>query len=186
MNVDATLETGAQLARKPGMRALDHPAVAPEPVIALDALAGDAILDTSVLEVGTASRIVVALVRMQLVRPAARPAALATHRWQCVNQLLKHHSIVEIGARDTEHQRDALAIRDEVVLAAKFPPVRGVGARVWAPPGAGHAGAAEVKLVSSAQFGQQRLSAEVQLAYSNEEKQSGLSVYVVIPIAQSS
>ena len=81
MNVDATPETGAQLAkgRQPGMRALDHPAVAPEPVIALDALAGDAILDASVLEVGTASRIVVALVRMQLVGPAARPARFSAH-----------------------------------------------------------------------------------------------------------
>ena len=139
MNVDVALEAGAQLAkgRQPGMGALDDPAVAPEPVIALDALAGDAILDASAFEVGTAPRVVIALVCMQLLGPAARPAALATHRWQCVNQFLEHHRVMAVGPGDAKDQRDALAVRDDVALAAEFAPVRGVGTRVWAPRGLG-------------------------------------------------
>lgn len=72
MNIDASLETGAQLAKRgqPGMRALDDPAMASKPVIALDAFASDAILDTTQLEMGAATRIVVALIGMQLSRPS--------------------------------------------------------------------------------------------------------------------
>lgn len=139
MNVDAALEAGAQLAKgsEPGMGALDNPPMAPEPVIALDAFAGDAILDASALEVGTAPRVVITFVRMQLLGPAAAPAALAAHRWQCVNQLIEHHRVMAVGSGDAKDQRDALAVRDDVALAAEFAPVRGVGARIRAPRGLG-------------------------------------------------
>lgn len=139
MNVNATLEAGAQLAEgsQPGMSALDHPAVPPEPIVALDAPAGDAILDPSAFEMSMASRVVVALVRMQLLGPSARPASLATHRRQGVYQFIKHHRIVTVGAGDTEDQRNALTVRDDVALAAELASVRGVGPRVWAPRGLG-------------------------------------------------
>ncbi|MNY70040.1 hypothetical protein D3C86_2080900 [compost metagenome] len=43
MNIDAVLKASAQLAEgsQPGVRALDHPAITPEPVIALDAASGN-------------------------------------------------------------------------------------------------------------------------------------------------
>jgi hypothetical protein len=41
---------------------------------------------------------------------------------------------VPVGAGDTEHQRDAFAIRDEVALAAEFAAVGGIGP-VCGPPG---------------------------------------------------
>jgi hypothetical protein len=57
MNVDASLKASAQLAEgaQPSMGALNHPAMAPEAVIALDPLAGDAIPDSSAFEVSTCS-----------------------------------------------------------------------------------------------------------------------------------
>jgi len=139
MNIDATLEACTQLAEgsQPGVSALDDPAVATEPIIALDASAGDAILDASALEVSTASRVVVTLVRMQFSGPAARPSPLAAHRRQGVDQFVEDHRIVTVGPSDAEDQRDALAVRDEVALAAKLAPVRGVGPRVRAPRGLG-------------------------------------------------
>ena len=139
MNVDATLESGAQLAEgcQPRVRALDHPAVAPEPIIALDASAGDAILDPAAFEMGAASRKVVTLVRMQFPGPPARLASPAAHRRQGVDQFLEDHRVVAVGPGDAEDQRDALAVRDEVAFAAEFAPVRGVGPRVRAPRGLG-------------------------------------------------
>lgn len=49
MGVDVTLEAHAQLAVRgePGMRALDHPSMPSQPVVALDASACNAILDSS-------------------------------------------------------------------------------------------------------------------------------------------
>jgi len=75
MNVGATLEAGAQLAegRQPGVSALDHPAVAPEPIIAFDASAGDAILDPAAFEMGTASRVVVTLAVASLAAARSSP-----------------------------------------------------------------------------------------------------------------
>lgn len=139
MNVDAALEAGAQLAkgRQPSMRTLNHPAMAPEPIIALDSSAGNTILNATAFKVSAAPSEVVALVRMQLLGPLARPAALAAHRWQCINQILEHHRVMAVGPGDAKDQRDALAVREDVALAAEFSPVRGVGPRVRAPRGLG-------------------------------------------------
>lgn len=75
MNVDAALEAGTQLAEgcQPGMGAFDYPPMASETVIALDAPAGDTVLNTAALEVSTAPGEVITLVRMQLTGPATRP-----------------------------------------------------------------------------------------------------------------
>jgi hypothetical protein len=47
---------------QPSARAFDHPALAPEPVIALDVATGCAVLDATTLEVVRATRKVAALV----------------------------------------------------------------------------------------------------------------------------
>lgn len=137
MGMNASLETHAQLAEggQSGVCAFDHPAMAPQPIIALNSSAGDPNLDASAPEMLPAACEVVALVRMQLGRPAARPAALAPHIGQGIDQLLEDHRVVPVGAGHAEHQRDALAVRDEVALAAQLASVRGVGARVRAPRG---------------------------------------------------
>lgn len=139
MNVDATLEAGTQLAKgsQPGMSALDHPAMASEAVIALDAPTSDTVFNAATLEVRTASGEVVALVRMQLGGPAARPAWLASDRRQGIDQLFEDHRIVAIGPGHAEHQWDALAVRDEMAFASEFPSVRRIGPCVRTPRGLG-------------------------------------------------
>ena len=66
MGLDAALETYSQFAkcRQPGMCSLHHPAMTPEPVIALDAPASNAILNPTALEMLTTAMEVVALVGM--------------------------------------------------------------------------------------------------------------------------
>lgn len=59
------------------MRALDDPARAHKPIVALDTFAGDAVFDVAVLEVRVASCVIAPLVRMLLAEPAARPAMFA-------------------------------------------------------------------------------------------------------------
>uniref|UniRef100_C5CKH2 Uncharacterized protein n=1 Tax=Variovorax paradoxus (strain S110) TaxID=543728 RepID=C5CKH2_VARPS len=139
MNVDATLEAGAQLAEgsQLGVGAFDHPAVAPQTTIALDASSSDAVFDASAFEVGTASRVVVTFVRVEFFGPPARPSTRDAHRRQGVDQFLEDHRIVTVRSSDSEDQRDALTVRDEVALAAQFAPVRGVGPRVRPPRGLG-------------------------------------------------
>jgi hypothetical protein len=51
MNVEAPLETNAQFAEacEPGMRALDHPAMPSEPLLAFHTATGNACRDTTLL-----------------------------------------------------------------------------------------------------------------------------------------
>mgnify|MGYP003617906766 FL=1 len=137
VNIDPAFEASTQLAEgcQPGVCALNHPAMTPEPVIALDATPGNTPRNAKLAQMSAATREVIALVGMQLVRPAPRPTATATHRWQGIDQLLEHHRVMPVGARDAEDQRDALAVRDDVALAAELAPVRRVGAGVLAPRG---------------------------------------------------
>lgn len=132
MNVGATLDAGTQVAEcsQSGGSALNHPAVALETIIALDVSLGDVILDTSVLELSTASRVVVTLVRMQFSGPTQRPASFAARTRQGIDEFLKDHPIVMVDPGDGKDQRDALAVRDEVALAAEFAPILGLGPRV--------------------------------------------------------
>ncbi len=115
MNVNATLEAGTQLAKRcqPGMSALNHPPMPSEPVIALNAPAGDTVPDTAALEVSAAPGEVVALVCVQLAGPAAQPAWLATNSREGIDQFLEDHRIMPVGTGDAKHQRDALAVRNQ-------------------------------------------------------------------------
>lgn len=137
MSLGAAFEADAQLAEgcQPGVRSLHHPAMAPQPVVALDAPAGDAALDTSSPEMFPTAREVVALVGMQLVGPTARSAALAGDLGHGIHEFLEHHRVMPVGTRDAEHQRDALPVRDEMALAAELASVGRVGPRVRAPRG---------------------------------------------------
>lgn len=139
MGLNGSFEANSQLAEgsQPSMRALDYPSVTPEPIVALDASSSDAVLDAAALEVVSAACKVVAFVSVQLVRPAARPAAPAAYTRQRIDQFFEDHRVMSVGPGDAEDQRNALAVRDDVALAAEFASIRGVRARVRAPRGLG-------------------------------------------------
>lgn len=131
------------------MRALNHPAMTPEPVVAFDAAPGNTRGDPQLAQVGAATSKVIALVDMQLVRPAPGPTTTAAHCWQGIDQFLEHYRVMAIGARDAEDQRDALAVGDDVALAAELAPVRRAGAGVLAPRGLATLAASELTRLKS-------------------------------------
>ena len=81
MGGDAAFDANPQLCKAgdSGVRPLDNPAVPTETVIALDALACDSHLDATPAQMRSAASAVIALVSMQLVRPAAWSAREASH-----------------------------------------------------------------------------------------------------------
>jgi hypothetical protein len=77
---------------EPGQRPLDHPAVPPEPLRRLNALAGDPGGDPPATEIPATAGDVVGLVGMQLGWSTARPSgatARTEHRRNIVNQRLE-------------------------------------------------------------------------------------------------
>lgn len=103
MDIDASLEAGAQLAEggQPSMSPFDNPSVSSKPVVAFDASSSDAVLDAAALEMRSATWVVIALVRMQFVWPAAGPSRPAGYRGQgihCRSAVLSR----ELSARQSD------------------------------------------------------------------------------------
>jgi len=74
------------VAGQPGKTGFDDPAVSAEALGGLDALAGDADLDATALDLGAERSDVVCLVRMEFHRPGARTATFAADRDDRVQQ----------------------------------------------------------------------------------------------------
>ena len=121
------------------MCALDHPPMLSQSVVALDTPARNPILDAAELEMLSAPCEVVALVGMQPVRPATRPATRAGNRRQGIDQLFEDYGVVTIGPGHAEHQRDTLSVRDDVAFATELATVSRVRSCVQAPRGLGTA-----------------------------------------------
>ncbi len=137
MDIDAALESNAQLAhaREPGMSALHHPAMSPEPVVALESFASDTSGDPSLFEMRAAALDVVGLVGMQFVRPASWASRLAGDRRQGLDQLLEDHRVMSVGSGDAERQGNAVAIGDQVPFAAELAAIGRVRPGISAPRG---------------------------------------------------
>ena len=101
---------------------------------------------------GAATRKVIALVGMQLSETTGAACRAFPHQWARHRPTARRSPTVPIGTGDAEHQRDALAVRDDVALAAVCPcPLVGAGDIPRAGyAGAIHAGAAEVQFAGAA------------------------------------
>ena len=137
MGRDAALEADPELAegRQPRMRALDHPAMTAQTLLALDALAGDTHPDAPPPQMLAAAFAVVGFVRMELVGPAPGPAGLALDRGQRIDHLLEHHRVMPVRTRDAEHHRRAVGVGQHMALGAEFAPVGRVRSGVRTPRG---------------------------------------------------
>lgn len=120
MNIEPQFEADSQLAEsgKPRVSPLDHPAVTPKAVFALDAFAGDSSRDAASAQITAASTAVVTLVGMQFVRALAWSPSEARHGRNCIQRRLEGHRIMAIRSRHGNRQRDTLRIDDDVSLAA--------------------------------------------------------------------
>jgi hypothetical protein len=73
---------------------------------------------------------VIGSIRLHAVWALAWVADFAAHRRNRLNQGLELRHIMSIGAGQDRCQRHALSVGDQVVLAARFGPIRGVRARL--------------------------------------------------------
>src|ERR1051325_11366463 len=118
---------------KPGQAALDHPAVSPQPLGAVDPAPCDPRLDGAPAQRLSALREVIALIGMELGRPSLRSANTVTDRRHSIDHRRKELAIVAIGRAEPDGERDAIAVHNDVALASWLAPVRRVRAGVLAP-----------------------------------------------------
>ena len=104
---------------EPGEAALDHPAVAAEPLAGFDAAPGDARLDLPALAGSSAAAVIVGFVGVQFVGSASRSPALAGNVRHGVQQRLKRHAVVDVGPGQHEAEWEAAAVGDQMAFGAR-------------------------------------------------------------------
>lgn len=138
----------APVAVKPSEGALDDPAPAPEAFTRLLSAPRNACCDAPLAQQVATERMVIALVGMQLVGPAARSSRQAGHGRQRRHQRREHLAVMPIGRRPLRHQRQAALLKQQVMLAAGFAAIGRIRSGVGTPEG-GKGTLAESRLARS-------------------------------------
>jgi hypothetical protein len=112
-----------------GQALLDNPAIAPEPLARLKALARDAGANVTLAQSSAIATGGVAQVGMQLAGPPPRSAGAPPDRWNRIHQRQERGDLVQVGRAERDDQGMAAAVDDQVVFAAGFSAVRRVRAR---------------------------------------------------------
>lgn len=135
MDVVAAVGADKQAAAvmQPGEGALDDPAVAAESGAGLCLAACDQGLDAALPDETTVLVVVVAAVGDQRPRSASWPADTAADGWHPVEQFEQLGDVVAVAAGERPGERDAAAVYEQVVLAARAAAVNGAGTRLGAP-----------------------------------------------------
>lgn len=118
---------------QPGESPFDDPAVTAETGAVVSLASGDQRLDTTLPDEPAVLVVVVTSVGDQRPRPASRSTDPAAHRWHSVEQLEQLRDVVAVAAGERPGERDATAVYEEVVLAARSAAIDRTGTRFRAP-----------------------------------------------------
>jgi hypothetical protein len=133
VDVGASLVANGQAAEtvEPSVGVLHDPAMASEPLAALDAFAGDARHDPARPALLAAYFGIVGLVGVQLGGSVSWASAPAVAQGRDgIEGLGHHHAVVPVGPAQAEAERRAARVGDEVALGARLAPIRRVRKRL--------------------------------------------------------
>lgn len=139
VNIEPVFVADAQAphAGKPCQGAFNDPPVAAQPFATFHASAGNSGLDAALAASLATALGVIRFVGVQLVRPLARPASSAFDSRYPIEQLGQRHTVMHIGTREHESQRQAITVGQQVALCARLASVCRVGGGGRAPLFAG-------------------------------------------------
>jgi hypothetical protein len=122
---------------EPGERALDDPALAAQPGAVCGSLLRDDGLDPSCSQPRLGRLRLVATVAQQRAGSSPRPATLAAHGRDCLDEGDQLGDVVAVGGGRQAGERDPARIGDQVMLGAALAPVDWARAGFGAPKTAG-------------------------------------------------
>jgi hypothetical protein len=118
---------------EPGEGAFDDPAVAAEPGAMRGVAPCDLGCDPTFAELAAATGVVVGAVGADTRRPSPRPADLAAHRRDAVDERDQLGAVVAVAAGERPGERDPTRVDEEVVLGAVSGSINRARARLGAP-----------------------------------------------------
>src|SRR5579875_1027658 len=114
---------------QPSEGAFNDPTMSPQPLAALDTLAGNPAFDPTTTEELAAAGDVIPLIGVQLLGPLASPVADRLDGRDSINEPLEEHRVVAIGATQETDERDVGSVNHNMPLRPRFPFIR------WMRPG---------------------------------------------------
>ena len=107
----------------PSQRPLHDPPVSAQTLAALDAAAGDAVLDATAGEHLTTAAVIVGFTGVQPRRAFARSSPALADRRDSIHHRLEHPAVVHVGPRQLQREVDAFPIGEDVAFRARLAPV---------------------------------------------------------------
>jgi len=114
---------------EPREGAFYHPSMAAELFLAFDALAGDARQNTALAAGFATTRVIISLIGMALAGAPLWAARLAANRWDGVQHVLKHHTVMYIGASQLGCERNAAPVGHKMPFRPRLAAIRWIWAR---------------------------------------------------------
>jgi hypothetical protein len=142
----------AAAAVEPSERALDDPAMAPEPLARLDAASRQTRCDPSLAASGAAEAMVIGFVAVKLIRPPSWSAPRLADRRDRVEGGRKDKAVVGVGRAYERGERGAVAVDHNVALRARLAAIRRVRPGFVAPLFAGTAALSSEARLQSMRF----------------------------------
>jgi hypothetical protein len=135
MHVGPAFITHSQTAElmQPGESALDDPARCAQMAAMLSASLADLGTDATLAQDSTIAFAVIAPVGLNKFRLDQRMTASTGNLWHAINERHQLRAVVAVGASQNDVDRCAVAIDEEVVLAARLAPISRVGASFFPP-----------------------------------------------------
>jgi len=135
MNIGATFiaDTQPTILEEPRNRALNHPAMHPQAAAVWCPTPGQKRKDASVTQLTPVRLRIVGSVPLDTIRTSPGPSHFARDRGDGIDQRQQLRDVVAIGSRDLDGQGNALGIRDQMMLGARFGSVRGIRAGLGPP-----------------------------------------------------
>ena len=118
---------------EPGEGALDDPAVAAKAGAVLGLASGDLRCDAALAELATVAVVVLAAVCAEPFGSATRPAWLAAHRGDTVDERDQLGAVVAVAAGERPGERDPRRVDEKVMLGARSGSINRARARFGAP-----------------------------------------------------
>lgn len=138
MYIISPLESNTQSAKlvEPSAGSFDNPTMLSKRLAGVDTTLGNPDLDATLADRIAIGRIIIRLIRMQLVGPLPGSASTLLYWLDCIQHRLKHLDIVRVGRRKPGCKRNTLPLYHNMALRARFAAIRRIRPSLQSPRGA--------------------------------------------------
>lgn len=135
MDVSPTFISDKQtpVSMEPGKGSFDNPPVLSQMSGTLHPSSGNSVLYVAYYACLSAKWKIISFISVKFLRMTSRSSMQISQRWQMIQHVFQHFTIIHIGGSEADNKRNAVAIRYDMMFTSRTTSIYGVGSRVFAP-----------------------------------------------------